>query len=94
MNHLVNSLDTLDSNFGSNIFIADDGTGDSKIGQGIKNTTQNIYASFGLIVNPVTNMKIYIEIQKHTVNSTINNQNNLFFSFGLKTDLSNYYYDF
>jgi len=94
INHLVNSLDTLDSNFGSNIFIADDGTGGSKIGQGIKNTTQNIYASFGLIVNPVTNMKIYIEIQKHTVNSTINNQNNLFFSFGLKTDLSNYYYDF
>jgi len=94
MNYLTNSIDTLDSNFGSNIFLADDGTGGSKIGQGIKNTTQNIYASFGLIINPVTNMKIYIEIQKREVNNTINNQNSLFFSFGLKTGLNNYYYDF
>ena len=96
MNHLVNSLDTLGSNFGSNIFLPDDGTGTdgSQIGQGIKNITQNIYASFGLIVNPVTNMKIYIEIQKRTVENTVGTKKNLFFSFGLKTDLNNYYYDF
>ncbi len=94
MNHLTNSLDTLGSNFGSNIFLADDGTEGSKIGQGIKNTTQNIYASFGLIVNPVTNMKIYIEIQKRTVTNKLNTQSNLFYSFGLKTDINNYYYDF
>jgi hypothetical protein len=92
--NLTNSLDTLDSNFGSNIFIPDKGSGGSQIGQGIKNCTQNIYASFGLIVNPVTKMKIYIEIQKRTVDNAINPQSNMFYSFGFKTDINNYYYDF
>ena len=96
MNHLVNSIDTLGSNFGSNIFLPDNETaytGD-KIGQGIKNTTQNMYVVLGLLINPVTNMKVYIEIQKRTVENAIGTKNNLFFSFGLKTNLSNYYYDF
>ena len=94
MNRLTNSLDTLGSNFGSDIFLGDDGTGGSQIGQGLKNTTQNMYASFGLIVNPVTNMKIYIEIQKRRVENPINTQTNLFYSLGFKTDINNYYYDF
>lgn len=96
MNHMVNSIDTLDSNFGSNIFLPDDGSGTdgNQIGQGLKNTTQNIYALLGFTINPVTNLIIYIEIQKRTVKNAINKQNSLFFSFGLKTDLNNYYFDF
>ena len=94
MNQITNSLDTVGSNFGSNIFLSDDGTGGNQIGQGLKNITQNLYASFGLIVNPVTNMKFYIEIQKRTVDNAINPQSNMFYSFGFKTDINNYYYDF
>ncbi|MEN8122367.1 MAG: hypothetical protein ABFS35_18625 [Bacteroidota bacterium] len=96
MNHLLNSIDTLSSNFGSNIFLPDDGTGavENQVGQGIKNTTQNMNVVLGLLINPVTNMKIYIEIQKRTVENAIRTKNKLFFSFGLKTNLNNYYYDF
>ena len=94
MNSLVNSIDTIGSNFGSNILLADNDEKGNVIGQGIKNTTQNIYASCGLIINPVTNMKIYIEIQKRTVSNTINSENSMFYSFGFKTDINNYYYDF
>ena len=96
MNNITNSVDTLGSNFGSNIFLSDNGTNypGNKIGQGIKSVTQNIYANFGFMINRHTNMKIYLEIQKRSVENAINKQNNIFFSFGLKTDLNNYYYDF
>ncbi len=93
-NHLTNSLDTLDSNFGSNPFLQDLGTGGNEIGQGITNTTQNMRISLGLIINPVTNMKIYAEIWKRKVENSIQPADELYFSLGLKMDINNYYFDF
>ncbi len=92
--HLTNSLDTLNSNFGSNIFLPDMGTGGNVIGQGIKNITQNISISLGLIVNPVSNFKVYVQVWKRNIENTLQVTNELYFSFGIKTDINNYYFDF
>ena len=93
-NHLTNSLDTLNSNFGSNIFLPDEGNGGDTIGQGIENKTENFTLSFGLIVNPVSNMKIYVEIWKRKVQNVLSPADELYFSFGIKMDINNYYFDF
>ncbi|MCF6241334.1 MAG: hypothetical protein L3J74_08325 [Bacteroidales bacterium] len=91
---LINSLDTLNANFGSNIFLSDTGTGGDVIGQGIKNTTQNLSISFGLTINPVTNFKIYAEVWKRSVENSLQVSDELYFSLGIKTDINNYYFDF
>jgi hypothetical protein len=70
------------------------GTGGNVIGQGIKNISQNISISLGLIVNPVSNFKIYAEIWKRNIENTLQVTNELYFSFGIKTDINNYYFDF
>ncbi len=90
-NYLLNSLDTINSNFGSNIFLPDTGTGANEIGQGIENRTQNLSISFGLIINPVTNFKIYAEIWKRSVENSVQTTNETYFSFGIKTDINSYY---
>ena len=94
INRLNNSLDTLNSNFGSNILLSEIGSRGNEIGQGIKNTVQNIHISLGLIINQVTNMKIYAELIHRKEKNTIKATDNMFFSFGIKTDINNYYFDY
>lgn len=93
-NQLLNSLDTLNSNFGSNIFLPDAGTGNNKIGQGIENKTQNFSISLGLIINPLSNFKIYAEVWKRKVANSLQSIDESYFSIGIKTDINNYYFDF
>jgi len=39
-------------------------------------------------------MKIYAEIWKRKVENAIKPEDDLFFSFGIKMDINNYYFDF
>lgn len=70
-----------------------------EIGQGIK--TKMFYGNLhaGYVVNPASNLKLFTDITirnfdpNATTTSTFNN-NTVWFNFGLRTDLFNWYFDF
>lgn len=98
--YLINSLDTLNTNFGSDIFKANEiisgvvsHTGNSP-GQGIENKMVHLYSELSFRINPATNMKLFVGAHFRKSTSTINSSESMFYSIGIKTDLNNYYYDF
>ncbi|WP_299551905.1 gliding motility protein RemB [Seonamhaeicola sp.] len=70
-----------------------------EIGQGIK--TRSFYANLqaGYLINPASNLKLFTDITVRNFNpnatttSTFDN-NTVWFNFGLRTDLFNWYFDF
>ena len=50
--------------------------------------------NFGYILNPNTNFKIDFGLMKRDLVSENDEENTLYYSIGLKTDLFNHYYDF
>lgn len=69
-----------------------------EIGQGIK--TKTIHASLqgGYLVNPASNLKLFANISYRNFNpeaqtTSLLNNNTVWFSLGLKTDLFNWYFD-
>lgn len=88
--------------YGGNIFRDnDDRPNDygNEIGQGNKANIFIADAQLGYLVNPATNLKIFGGLQYRTFDipsSTVgfNNSNSTWISFGLKTDVFNWYFDF
>ena len=62
--------------------------------QGIKTTL--IYKDFRIsyLVNPSTNFNIFFDVTDRTKTSSLLNVHSMYFSFGLRTSLNNFYYDF
>ena len=98
--YLVNSIDTLDTNFGSDIFKADRPREDivshkgNSPGQGIKNELIHLYSEFSFTINPATDMRLYLGLHIRETINAIEGGRNIFYSFGIKTNINNYYYDF
>jgi len=93
-NQIINSLDTANTNFGSNIFLPDNSNqNEFEIAKNIKTTIQHIDLSLKYIINPVTNLQVFISIKNRKYQNRIESTDNLFFSFGIKTNLNNYYFD-
>ncbi len=94
-----NSIDTLHSNFGSNIFLSTESAtfvddNDFNIGQGIKNTIKNQRIQISWLINQRTNWQIFLGMYKREIeNAEYNNTTNYIY-FGTKTSLRNIYYDF
>ena len=53
-----------------------------------------IQLNVGYILNPNTNLKIDFGVMKRNLISESNEESAIYYSFGLKTDLFNHYYDF
>ncbi|TYB72193.1 gliding motility protein RemB [Bizionia saleffrena] len=68
------------------------------IGQGIKTKTINASLQGGYLVNPASNLKLFANISYRNFNpeaqtTSLLNNNTVWFSLGLKTDLFNWYFD-
>jgi hypothetical protein len=70
-----------------------------EVGQGIKTTTFNGNLQAGYVINPASNLKLFTDITVRNFNpeaetaSTFKN-NTVWFNFGIRTDLFNWYFDF
>ncbi|MBC3846132.1 gliding motility protein RemB [Winogradskyella echinorum] len=89
-------------NYGGNIYgdedfrVADTGI---KIGQGNKTNSFMTELQAGYLINPATNLKvftniIYRDFNPEAITPTTMKSNTLWFSFGVRTDLFNWYNDF
>jgi hypothetical protein len=99
-NYAVKGLDSLNHNYGGNIFRT---TGSFPIGQkldnisttgGLRTEIINLDMQLGYLVNHATNLNIYVGFTNRiqTINSAASNTQIIYF--GLRTSLSNVYYDF
>ncbi|SFC87756.1 gliding motility protein RemB [Algibacter pectinivorans] len=69
-----------------------------EVGQGIKTTTFNGNIQAGYLLNPATNLKLFTDITVRNFNpeattTTTFKNNTVWFNFGLRTDLFNWYFD-
>jgi hypothetical protein len=99
-NFAVFGADTGNYNFGNDIFKSQNpdkyiiNMSGASIGDGLKNTI--VYKSFRIyfLLNPVTNMNLYLEISDRKQTSEYLNYHSTYIFFGFKTSLNNLYYDF
>jgi hypothetical protein len=98
--HLINSSDTINSNFGSNVFAQNEELPGivshigNKPGQGIKNTINKLNTELIIEINPSSNMQVFTQMIYRQIKNEKVNQKDLIFSVGLRTNINNYYYDF
>jgi hypothetical protein len=89
-------------NYGGDIFRSEEDRPfdtDVEVGQGIKTKTFNGNLQAGYVVNPASNLKIFTDITVRNFNpdattTTTFKNNTVWFNFGLRTDLFNWYFDF
>ena len=94
-----NSTDNF--NYGGNIYRDEvDRPFDSgvKIGQGIKTNTINASVQAGYLINPASNLKVFANISYRNFNPeaetmSVLNNSTVWFNFGIRTDLFNWYFD-
>lgn len=99
VNYAVKGVDSSASNFGGNIFRSDNNfsafpnSANVITTQGFKTTT--LYQDFhvGLLVNPATNFNVFLGVSNR-IFVTDKTTNTRFIYFGIRTSLSNFYYDF
>jgi len=98
-NNAITSADTTGTNYGSNIFLSNEtstsGTSsfNNLIGQGNKTTIKNTFYTLGYTINKTTYLQLFTTIQFRNYNNNIDNTDNMFVYFGIKTSLNNFYYD-
>ena len=98
-NYILKGNDTLLYNFGGNIFNSD--AQQIPLPSGKINTTQGrattiIYQDIrvGYLINPVTNLNIVIGLTNRIESATGKTADSRFVYIGIRTSLSNFYYDF
>ncbi|MBR4620600.1 MAG: hypothetical protein IKO46_06425 [Salinivirgaceae bacterium] len=95
--HAMQGRDAGGQNMGSNIF-ADYTTHASEyyneIGQGQKVILQNTSAKAAFLINPRTNMNVYVGFTRRSEEVDGSKTANNLITFGLRTSLQNIYYDF
>lgn len=100
INSAVSSCDTVGSNFGSNIFLSNktasfgENSYGNKIEQGVKTNILNQDFTVGYILNHQTFLQIFGNIKIRNYKNSITENNIFYITFGFKTSLNNYYYDF
>jgi hypothetical protein len=98
INYAIKGTDSLFTNFGGNIFDSDKHIAipgqPMHTAQGIATTImyQDIY--IGYVINPVTNLNIVIGLSNRMQEAQGKTINTQFVYVGLRTSLSNFYYDF
>lgn len=99
--YLINSLDENNTNYGSDIFRPNikDNTIIShignKVGQGIENKLFDANVELAYTINPINRLQIFAGFtMRELSNITINTSKQTFYTFGIKTNINNYYYDY
>lgn len=99
-NYAVKGLDSLSYNYGGNIFKADNSfpAGQDLNGiettQGLKTTIMYQDIHIGYLVNPSTNFNIVLGLSNRMEQNELKTKQTQFIYFGVRTSLSNFYYDF
>lgn len=99
-NYAVYGADYGNYDFGGDIFKSQDpneyitNITNSAVAQGMKNTVT--YKNFRVyyLLNPVTNMNIFLEISDRTQKTVSRDYHSTYINFGFKTNLNNFYHDF
>src|SRR5690606_22078787 len=70
-----------------------------KIGQGLKTNTFNGNIQAGYVVNPASNLKVFTDITFRNFNpesetASTFKSHTVWFNFGIRTDLFNWYFDY
>ncbi len=95
--YAVHGSDTAGLNFGNNIFkpytIRANDYGNT-LGQAQKVNLQYLSATLSYLVNPATNLNIYISYTNRKQQSGVNTTNQNLLLFGVRTSLQNFYFDF
>ncbi|HET6225907.1 MAG TPA: hypothetical protein VFF27_06485 [Bacteroidia bacterium] len=99
LNYIVKGKDSLFTNFGGNIFKSDTFVS-TPVGQQI-NTTQGVVSTIlyqdiqvGYLVNPATSLNIVVGLSNRTEKAEDKTAHTQFVYVGIRTSLSNFYYDF
>jgi hypothetical protein len=100
LNYAVKGTDSSSFNYGGNIFKPDNvfsstqNIGSNTLTQGVKNTIMYQDFHMGLLLNPSTNFNVILGISNRIL-KTDNTRNNMQYVYiGIRTSLSNFYYDF
>ncbi len=99
-NYAVKGNDSLNNNFGGNIFKADNtfpvtqDLSNIQTTQGLKTTIMYQDVHIGYLVNPSTNFNIVLGITNRTEQTEKATKQTQFVYFGIRTSLANFYYDF
>jgi len=99
-NYALYGADTADSHWGKNIFKRDDlaqlgfPSWGNKVLQGVKTTLMYKDFRVSYVVNPKTNMNVSLGITNRSLYVPGNKNESYFVFVGLRTSLSNVYYDF
>ncbi len=97
LNSAKTSTDTLDVNYGSNVFNSfNDITynDDLSIGRGVETSIIHKGFKLGYLINKNTNLHLFIGLDNRTYINSIDNKTTNYYSFGIRTWLRNEYYDF
>lgn len=99
-NYAVKGNDSLTNNFGGNIFKSDNSFPISQklenieTTQGLKTTVMYQDVHIGYLVNPATNLTITVGFTNRIEKTEMNSNTTQFVYLGIRTSLSNFYYDF
>jgi hypothetical protein len=100
LNYAIYGSDTGITNYGKNLFASNHtainglNSNDNELAQGVKTTLLIKDFRIQYLINPKTNMNIVLGVSDRNQNSILENQHSCFFYLGIRTSLSNYYYDF
>ena len=100
INYALTGKDSVGRNYGNSIFSSDNNavyginSAINAMGQGVKTTLQIIDFHVGYLVNPSTNFNIVVGLSDRSSISQIANSQTKFVYFGIRTSLTNVYYDF
>ena len=95
--HAMHGRDVNGVNMGNNIFLDYTTHGDeyhNEIGQGEKVILQNTNLKAAFMINPRTNMNVYLGLNMRSEEVGGEKNKNRLITFGLRTSLQNIYYDF
>lgn len=101
-NYATKGLDYNNYNFGGDIFALNDftipveisGSYTGEAAQGLESIIQNKTVKLSFLINPRTNLRIFAELYIRNLENTETISESKYISFGIKTNLRNFYYDF
>lgn len=84
-------------NWGSNIYLSNQiapQTTNIEQGQGLKTTLTYLSGQVAWVINPRTNLQIYLSVQQRNWVNTTTNNSIIYIGFGVKSAMENFYFDF
>ena len=100
LNYAIKGVDSSSFNFGGDVFKSDEISSSNQYltnithTQGLKATTMYQDIHMGLLVNPSTNFNIVFGVSNRQYTANDITTNTRIFYIGIRTSLSNIYYDF